>query len=84
MTATIPYIRGTSETIALILQTCNVCVAHKPTCITTFNDYLLMSRTKINQRTDREQYTRSKCCDCQATYMGETERDLSMSLTEHK
>jgi len=58
-TATIPYFRGTSETISLILQTCNVHVAHKPTCITTFNDYLLMSRTKINQRTDREQYTRS-------------------------
>ena len=36
-TATIPYIRGTSETI----------------------DCLLMSKTKTNRRTDREQYTRS-------------------------
>ena len=36
-------------------------VAHKP--ITTlrriYDDYLLMSRTKTNRRTDREQYTRS-------------------------
>ena len=46
-TATIPYIRSTSETIARIWQPY---VAH---------DCLLMSRTKTNQRTDREQYTRS-------------------------
>ena len=29
-TATVPYIRGTSETIARILQPCNIRVAHKP------------------------------------------------------
>ena len=29
-TATIPYIRGTSETIARILQPYNIRVAHKP------------------------------------------------------
>ena len=43
-----------------------------------------MSRTKTNQRTDREQQTRSKCCDCQASYIGETGRNLSTQLTEHK
>ena len=43
---TILYIRGTSETIA-------------PPCKESYNNYLLLSRTKTNQRTDREQYTRS-------------------------
>ena len=50
-TATIPYIIGTSETIARILQPYNIRVAHKP--ITTLRR-LLMSRTKTNRRTDRE------------------------------
>ena len=43
---TILYIRGTSETIA-------------PPCKESYKNYLLLSRTKTNQRTDREQYTRS-------------------------
>ena len=55
---TIPYIRGTSETIVRILQPCHIRVAHKP--ITTLRRRLLMSRTKTNRRTDREQHTRSK------------------------
>ena len=38
-----------------------------------------MSRTKTNQRTER-----IKCCDHQATYIGETGGNLSMRLTEHK
>ena len=54
-TATIPYIRGTSETIARILQPYNIRVAHKP--ITTLQR--LLTNVKTNQRTDREQCTRS-------------------------
>ena len=60
-------------------------VAHKP--ITNlrriYDDYLLMSRTKTNRRTDREQPVQIKCCDCQATYIGETGRNLSTRLTGH-
>ena len=55
-TATITYIRGTSETIAPMLQSYNIRVAHRP--ITTLRRLVLMSRTKTNQRTDRKQYTR--------------------------
>ena len=43
MTATIPYIRGTSETIARILQPCNIRVPHKP--ITT----LRLSRQRYSR-----------------------------------
>ena len=38
-----------------------------------------MSRAKTNRGTDTEQYTRSK-----ASYIGETGRNLSTRLTEHK
>ena len=32
----------------------------------------------------QEAVLRIKCCDCQATYIGETRRNLSTRLTEHK
>ena len=58
-TATIPYIKGTSETIACILQPYNIRVAHKP--ITTLRQLLtnVKLRTKMNRKTDKEQFTRS-------------------------
>ena len=56
-TATIPYIRGTYETIARILQPYNIRVARKP--ITTLRRLLTNVKEKTNRRTEREQYTRS-------------------------
>ena len=56
-TATIPYIRGTSENIARILQPCNIRVAHKP--ITTLGQLLTNAKEKDKRETDKEQYTRS-------------------------
>ena len=47
MKATIPYIRGTSETIARILQPYNIRVAHRP----LYGDCLLISRTKTKDET---------------------------------
>ena len=42
-----------------------------------------MSKTRTNLTTDKEQYTRSKCCDCQASYIGEPGRNLNIRLNEH-
>ena len=55
-TATIPYIKGTSETIARILQPYDIRVAHKP--ITTLRQLLTNVKAKTNLTTDKEQYTR--------------------------
>ena len=76
-TASIPYIKGTSETIARILQPYNIRVAHKP--IMTLGQLL----TKIKW-CDKIKIYKIKWCDCQATYIGETGRNLNTQLTEHK
>ena len=75
---TIPYIKGTSETISQILQPYNICVAHKPTI--TLRQLL----TNVKRQGRTQQQTGIKCSDCQASYIGETGRNLNTRLTEHK
>ena len=81
-TATIPYIRGTSETIAHILQPYNIRVAHKP--ITTLRRLLTNVKDKDKPEDRQGAVYKIKCCDCQASYICETGRNLSTRLTEHK
>ena len=81
-TATIPYIRGTSETIARILQPYNIRVAHKP--ITTLRRLLTNVKDKDKPGDGQGAVYKIKCCDCQASYIGETERNLSTLETEQK
>ena len=81
-TATIPYIKGTSETIARILQPYNIRVAHKP--ITTLRQLLTNVKDKDEPSDRRGAVYKIKCCDCQATYIGETGKNLNVRLTEHK
>ena len=65
-TATIPYIRGTSETIARILQPYNIRVAHKP--ITTLRRLLTNVKDKDKPEDRQGAVYKIKYCDCQATY----------------
>ena len=81
-TATIPYIKGTSETIARILQPYNIRVAHKP--ITTLRQLLTNVKDKDEPNDRQGTVYKIKCCDCQASYIGETGRNLNIRLTEHK
>ncbi|CAH3044775.1 unnamed protein product, partial [Porites lobata] len=81
-TATIPYIRGTSETIARILQPYIIRVAHKP--ITTLRRLLTNVKDKDKPEDRQGAVYKIKCCDCQASYIGETGRNLSTRLSEHK
>ena len=81
-TTTIPYIRGTSETIARILQPYNIRVAYKP--ITTLRRLFTNVKDKDKPEDSQGAVYKIKCCDCQASYIGETGRNLSRRLTEHK
>ena len=64
-TATIPYIRGTSETIAHILQPYNIRVAHKP--IATLRRLLTNVKDKEKPKDRQGAVYKIKCCDCQAS-----------------
>ena len=82
-TATISYIKGSSETIARILQPCNIPVAHKP--ITTERRLLTNFKDKDKPEDRQGAPHKIKCCDCQASYiLGEIGRNLSTRLTELK
>ena len=80
-TATILYIRGTSETIARILQPYNIRVVHKP--ITTLRRVLTNITDKDKPKDRQGAVYKIKCCDFQASYIGETGRNLTTRLTEH-
>ena len=81
-TATIPYIKGTSEAIARILQPYNIRVAHRP--ITTLRHLLTNVKDKDEPNNRQGAIYKIECSDCQASYIGETGRNLNTRLTEHK
>ena len=81
-TATIPYIKGTSETIARILQFYNIRNAHKP--IATLRQLLTNVNDKDELNDRQGAVYKIKCCNCQVTYIGETYRNLNIRMTEHK
>ena len=81
-TATIPYIKGTSETIARILQPYNIHAAHKR--ITTLQQLLMNVKDKDEPSDRQGAVYKIKCCNRQATYIGETGWNLNTRLTEHK
>ena len=56
--------------------------AHKP--ITTLRRRLTNVKDKDKQEDKQGAVYKIKCCDCQASYIGETGRNLSTRLTEHK
>ena len=80
-TATIPYIRGTSKTIARILPY-NVQVAHKP--MFTLRRLLTNVKDKDEPEDRSGAVYKIKYSDCQSIYIGETGRNLTTRLNEHK
>ena len=56
----------------------NICIAHKP--ITTLRQLLTNVKDKDEPGDRRGAVYKIKCCDCQATYIGETGRNLNVRL----
>ena len=76
-TVTIPYIKGTSETIAWILKPYNIRVAHKT--ITTLQQLLTNIKDKDEPNDRQGAVYKIKCCNCQATYIGENGRNFKQT-----
>ena len=55
---------------------------HKP--ITTLRQLLTKVKDKDEPNRRQGAVYKIKCCDCQATYIGETSRNLNVRLIEHK
>ena len=81
-TATIPYTKGISENISHILQPFNNCVAHKP--YTILRQLLTNVKDKDDPRNRKGAVYKISCSDCRASYIGETGKNLTTRLTEHK
>ena len=81
-TATIPFIKGISEKISRILQPFNIRVAHKP--MITLRQLLTNIKDKDEPRNRQGAVYKINCSDCHAPYIGETSRNLTTRLTEHK
>ena len=78
-TVTIPCNKGTSEPISWILQPYNIRVAHKPT--TTLRHLLTSVKDRDEPNNSQGVIQKIKYSDRQASYIGETGRNLNTRLT---
>ena len=81
-TATIPYIKDISENISCILKPFIIRVAHKP--ITTLRQLLTTVKDKDEPSNRQGAAHKINCSDCHASDIGESGRNLTTRLTEHK
>ena len=72
-------LRETSRPSVLLIGRFRNCSIHHP-----LNLLLTNVKDKDKPKDRQGAVYKIKCCDCQATYIGETGRNLSRRLTEHK
>ena len=77
-----PVVDVIGQLIGDVIQPYNIRVAHRP--ITTLRKLLTNVKDKDQPRDRQGAVYKIKCCDCQATYIDETGRNLNTRLTEHR
>ena len=78
----IPYVKGASEQMRRVLGGYGIPTYFKPT--NTLRQLLVRPKDRLDQEKIVGPIYRITCDDCEATYVGETERSLKARFDEHK
>ena len=79
---TLPYIKGVSDKIKLILLETGVQVAFKP--FLTIGRFLPFIKDQINHNNKSNLVYEVSCPNCAFVYIGQTKRDLKSRIKEHQ
>ncbi len=79
---TLPYVGHLSDSIARVLRKSGVSVHMKP--FNTIRGRLVHPKDKVDPKDKTGVVYHITCSDCDASYVGETERSLKKRLKEHK
>jgi hypothetical protein len=78
----LPYIRGTSETVARHLSKLNIGVAHKPSA--TLRSELVKIKDKVPIQHKKGVVYQIPCSGCSSFYNGQTGKQLGTRIHEHQ
>ena len=78
----IPYVKGVAEPISRILRSTSVQVAMKPQ--QTLRQLLVRPKDKLKPEEKSGVVYKIDCEDCSASYIGQTGRQLSVRIKEHR
>ena len=81
-TVQIPYRKNTAESIRAVLQKYSIRTVFKVD--NTIAKYLVHSKDKISPEDQTDCLYEIRCGNCDATYIGETSRQLKTRIAEHK
>ena len=79
---TLPYVGPVTEALARTIRKAGVAVHLKP--FNTIRQHLVHPKDKVTQEDKSGLVYQIKCGDCQASYVGETGRQLKERVTEHR
>ena len=78
----LPYVQGLSERIAKIYKNHDITTCMKPN--STLRQALVHPKDKVQKLRNSGVVYEIPCMNCKATYIGETKRNLSIRISEHK
>jgi hypothetical protein len=77
-----PYVKNVSETITAAFDNSDYIAGYR--CLNKLNRYIKTHKDKNNSNNQNNVIYRICCKDCDATYIGQTKRQLCTRVKEHK